>query len=60
VDPVLLVYGKLSINKKNWLFVGDANAGQGSASIYSIIESCWRHSVEPTLICTTPFAACRP
>jgi transposase IS66-like protein len=29
------------------LFFGDANAGQRSAIIYSIIESCRRHGVEP-------------
>jgi transposase len=33
--------------KKNWLFFGDAQAGQRSAIIYSIIESCRRHGVEP-------------
>jgi transposase len=32
--------------KKNWLFFGDANAGERSAVIYSIIESCRRHGVE--------------
>jgi len=29
-----------ALGKKNWLFFGDANAGQRSAIIYSIIESC--------------------
>jgi transposase len=33
--------------RKNWLFFGDANAGERSAVIYSIIESCSRHDVEP-------------
>jgi len=33
-------------NRKNWLFFGDA-AGQRSAIIYSIIESCRRHDIEP-------------
>jgi transposase len=32
---------------KNWLFFGDADAGEGSAIIYSIIESCRRHGIEP-------------
>jgi integrase len=31
---------------KNWLFFGDADAGERSAIIYSIIESCRRHSIE--------------
>jgi hypothetical protein len=33
--------------KKNWLFFGAANAGERGAVIYSIIESCRRHGVEP-------------
>ena len=36
-----------ALGKKNWLFFGDADAGQRSAIIYSIIESCRRHRVEP-------------
>ena len=36
-----------ALGKKNWLFFGDANAGEGGAVIYSIIESCRRHGVEP-------------
>jgi transposase len=29
-----------AIGKKNWLFVGDADAGERSAIIYTVIESC--------------------
>ena len=36
-----------ALGKKNWLFFGDADAGQRSAIIYSIVESCRRHGVEP-------------
>ncbi len=36
-----------AIGKKNWLFVGEANAGQRSAIIYSIIESCRRRGIDP-------------
>jgi hypothetical protein len=36
-----------ALGKKNWLFFGDAKAGERSAIIYSIIESCRRHRVEP-------------
>jgi hypothetical protein len=36
-----------ALGKKNWLFFGDANAGERGAVIYSIIESCRRHGVEP-------------
>jgi transposase len=35
-----------ALGKKNWLFFGDANAGERGAVIYSIIESCHRHGVE--------------
>jgi transposase len=41
-----------ALGKKNWLFFGDANAGERSAIIYSIIESCRRNGVEPyTYLC---------
>jgi transposase len=36
-----------AIGKKNWLFIGDANAGQRSAIIYTIIENCRRRSLDP-------------
>ena len=36
-----------ALEKKNWLFFGDADAGQRSAIIYSIIESCRHHGIEP-------------
>ena len=36
-----------ALGKKNRLFFGDANAGQRSAIIYSIIESCRRSGIEP-------------
>ena len=35
-----------ALGKKNWLFFGDADAGERSAIIYSIIESCRRHGIE--------------
>ena len=41
-----------ALGKKNWLFFGDAEAGERSAIIYSIIESCRRNGVEPyTYLC---------
>jgi transposase len=36
-----------AIGKKNWLFIGDAEAGQRSAIIYTVIESCRRRSLDP-------------
>jgi hypothetical protein len=35
-----------ALGKKHWLFFGDAEAGERSAIIYSIIESCRRHRIE--------------
>ena len=34
-------------NKKNWLFIGHAEAGQRSAILYSLIVSCERHGKDP-------------
>ena len=36
-----------AIGKKNWLFIGDAGAGERSAIIYTIIESCRRREIDP-------------
>jgi hypothetical protein len=37
----------ISLGKKNWLFFGSEEAGQRSAEIYTLIENCRLHSVEP-------------
>ena len=36
-----------AIGKKNWLFVGAAEAGQRGAILYTIIESCRRRGIDP-------------
>jgi len=36
-----------AVGKKNWLFIGDAHAGERSAIIYTIIESCRRRRLDP-------------
>lgn len=36
-----------AIGKKNWLFIGAAEAGQRSAILYTIIESCRRRGLNP-------------
>jgi transposase len=36
-----------AIGKKNWLFFGSEEAGQRSAVLYTLIENCRRHGVEP-------------
>jgi transposase len=36
-----------AIGKKNWLFFGEANAGERGAILYSVIESCRRRGINP-------------
>jgi hypothetical protein len=36
-----------AIGKKNWLFMGDAEAGERGAIIYTVIESCRRRGIDP-------------
>ena len=36
-----------AIGKKNWLFIGDAHAGQRSALLHTLIESCRRREIDP-------------
>jgi transposase len=36
-----------ALGKKNWLFIGEAQAGDRSAIIYTVIESCRRRSINP-------------
>jgi transposase len=36
-----------ALGKKNWLFVGQADAGERGAIIYTLIESCRRRAIDP-------------
>ena len=36
-----------AIGKKNWLFVGAANAGERGAILYTLVESCRRRGIDP-------------
>ena len=36
-----------ALGKKNWLFVGEAGAGQRSAILYTLIETCRRRKLDP-------------
>jgi len=36
-----------AIGKKNWLFIGEADAGERSAILYTIIECCRRRAIDP-------------
>jgi transposase len=36
-----------AVGKKNWLFIGQAEAGERSAIIYTIIGNCRQHGLDP-------------
>jgi len=36
-----------AVGKKNWLFIGHPHAGQRSAILYTLIESCKRRGINP-------------
>lgn len=36
-----------AIGKKNWLFIGEAEAGERSAILYTVIENCRRRAIDP-------------
>jgi transposase len=36
-----------AVGKKNWLFVGEADAGQRGAIVYTLIECCRRRGIDP-------------
>jgi len=36
-----------AIGKKNWLFMGEAEAGQRGAIVYTVIECCRRRGIDP-------------
>jgi transposase len=36
-----------AIGKKNWLFIGEAEAGERGAILYTIVESCRRRGFDP-------------
>ena len=37
-----------ALGKKNWLFIGAADAGQRGAILYTIVESCRRRGIDPS------------
>lgn len=37
----------VAVGRKNWLFCGSESGGQRAAVIYSLVETCKRHGVEP-------------
>jgi transposase len=36
-----------AVGKKNWLFIGEAEAGQRGAVLYTIVENCRREGINP-------------
>ena len=36
-----------ALGKRNWLFIGEAEAGERSAILYSIVECCRRRGLDP-------------
>jgi transposase len=36
-----------AVGKKNWLFIGEAQAGERGAIIYTVIEACRRQNIDP-------------
>ncbi len=36
-----------AVGKKNWLFVGDGEAGDRGAILYTVVESCRRRGINP-------------
>ena len=36
-----------AVGKKNWLFIGEAGAGQRSAVLFTLIEACRSRSIDP-------------
>jgi hypothetical protein len=48
-----------ALGKKNWLFIGDAEAGQRSAILYTVIESCCVAALILTPTCGECSRACQ-
>jgi transposase len=46
-NPVERSIRPTAIGKKNWLFIGEAEAGQRSAILFTIIEACRSRGIDP-------------
>jgi transposase len=46
-----------AIGKKNWLFIGEAEAGERGAILYTIVESCRRRGIDPYRYLSTVLTA---
>ena len=46
-NPVENAIRPTAIGKKNWLFIGEAEAGQRSAILFTLIEACRTRGIDP-------------
>jgi transposase len=46
-NPVENAIRPTAVGKKNWLFIGDAEAGERSAIMFTLIEACRRRGINP-------------
>jgi len=46
-NPVENTIRPTAVDKKNWLFIGEAEAGQRSAILFTLIEACRIRGIDP-------------
>lgn len=46
-NPVERAIRPTAVGKKNWLFIGEANAGERGAIFFTLIEACRRRGLDP-------------
>ena len=46
-NPVENAIRPTAVGKKNWLFIGEAEAGERSAIFFTLIEACRRRGIDP-------------
>jgi transposase len=46
IDQNLCENATTGLGKKNWLFIGEAEAGERSAILYTIVECCRRRGLD--------------
>ncbi len=46
-NPVENANRPTAVGKKNWLCIGEAEAGERAAILYTLIESCRSHGLDP-------------
>jgi len=46
-NPAERALRAIALGRKNWLFAGSNDSGERAAILYSVIESCKRHGIDP-------------